>query len=175
VIVLVLGGTRSGKSEVAERLAAEVADGGSVLYLATACTSEEDTEFIGRVNRHRSRRPPHWTTHEVDDPLTLPQLLADLDGPVLLDSLGSWVAAHPDLDPDLDGIVTALTGRSARGDVTLVVTEEVGLSVHPQTETGRRFADALGAANRLVADAADQVLFVVAGRTLELPTHGTHS
>ena len=71
--------------------------------------------------------------------------------------------------------MTALTGRSARGDVTLVVTEEVGLSVHPQTETGRRFADALGAANRLVADAADQVLFVVAGRTLELPTHGTHS
>ena len=50
----------------------------------------------------------------------------------------------------------------------MVVSEEVGLGVHPPTEVGRRFADALGSLNRAVADVADRVLLVVAGRVLPL-------
>ncbi|HEY3239717.1 MAG TPA: bifunctional adenosylcobinamide kinase/adenosylcobinamide-phosphate guanylyltransferase, partial [Acidimicrobiia bacterium] len=156
MITLVLGGVRSGKSEVAERLAGA----GPVTYLATGAVADDD--FAARVARHRDRRPPAWST--VEEPRDVPEALIRLDGPVLLDALGTWVANDP--EPDLDGLVAALTTRS--GD-TIVVSEEVGLGVHPVTEVGRRFADTLGEANRRVAEVADRCLLVVAGRVVELP------
>src|SRR5262249_26330375 len=68
--------------------------------------------------------------------------------------------------PDIDGLVQALVTR--RGD-TVVVSEEVGLGVHPVSEVGRLFADRLGEANRRVAEVADRCILVVAGRIIELP------
>jgi adenosyl cobinamide kinase/adenosyl cobinamide phosphate guanylyltransferase len=159
VIVLVLGGTRSGKSEVAERLAGTL--GESVTYIATAVVGD-DADFAARVERHRARRPASWATVEADD---LPGTLASLTGPVLVDSLGTWVAGAHDFARDVDALCAACVERS--GD-TIVVTEEVGLSVHPPTDVGRRFVDALGECNRRVASVADRVLLVVAGRTLDL-------
>jgi len=158
VITLVLGGVRSGKSEVAERLAGP----GPGTYLATGLVAPGDDDFAERVARHRARRPAAWVT--VEEPRAVPGVLARLHGPVLLDALGPWVAN--DLRPDIDGLVDALVSR--RGD-TLVVSEEVGLGVHPLTEAGRRFADHLGEANRRVAEVADHCLLVVAGRVIELP------
>jgi adenosylcobinamide kinase/adenosylcobinamide-phosphate guanylyltransferase len=66
---------------------------------------------------------------------------------------------------DSAALVQALRSRSAP---TVVVSEEVGLGVHPETEVGRRWRDALGEVNQAVAAAADRVVLVVAGRTLEL-------
>jgi len=160
VIVVVLGGTRSGKSEVAERIAAEL--GGPVTYVATAVAGE-DPEFAARIAAHRERRPAAWTS--VEAPVDLPALLREVDGTVLVESTGTWIAAQPDLEGDVDGLCRAARGR--HGD-TVFVGEEVGLSVHPPTEVGRRFVDAVGACNRSLADVADRVLLVVAGHTLEL-------
>ena len=158
VITLVLGGVRSGKSEVAERLAGP----GPGTYLATALVAPGDDDFAGRVARHRARRPASWAT--VEEPRAVPGVLARLHGPVLLDALGTWIANDP--GPDIDALVNALVTR--RGD-TIVVSEEVGLGVHPPTEVGRVFADRLGEANRRVAEVADRCLLVVAGRVIELP------
>lgn len=158
MIVLVLGGARSGKSEVAERLL-----DGPVTYVATADVGD-DEDMAARVRRHQERRPASWTT--VESGPDLPATLASLpEGPVLVESLGTWIARAPDLRVDLDALVEAL--RTRRG-TTVVVSEEVGMGVHPETEVGRRFRDALGEANRRVADVADEVLLVVAGRTLRL-------
>lgn len=85
---------------------------------------------------------------------------------VLVDSLGTWVARHPDLAVEADGLLDALARRT--GPV-IIVSEEVGLSVHAPTELGRRFTDELGMLNQQVAAVADRVLLVVAGRILELP------
>jgi len=158
VITLVLGGVRSGKSEVAERLAGP----GPGTYLATALVSPGDDDFAERVAGHRARRPAGWVT--VEEPRAVPAVLARLHGPVLLDALGTWIAN--DLRPDVDALVAALVTR--RGD-TVVVSEEVGLGVHPVSEVGRLFADRLGEANRRVAEVADRCLLVVAGRVIELP------
>jgi adenosyl cobinamide kinase/adenosyl cobinamide phosphate guanylyltransferase/cobalamin synthase len=158
VITLVLGGVRSGKSEVAERLAGP----GPGTYLATGLVAAGDDDFADRVARHRDRRPVAWAT--VEEPRAVPGVLARLHGPVLLDALGTWIAN--DLRADLDGLVEALVTR--RGD-TVVVSEEVGLGVHPASEVGRLFADRLGEANRRVAEVADRCLLVVAGRVIELP------
>jgi nicotinate-nucleotide--dimethylbenzimidazole phosphoribosyltransferase len=159
MITLVLGGTRSGKSEVAESLAAGAAD--RVTYVATG--SPSDADMAARIAAHRARRPTGWATLEATTDLL--DVLATVDGPAVVDSLGAWVAAHADLAPDVAGLCRALAGRTAD---TIVVSEEVGLGVHAPTEAGRRFADALGGLNRAVAEIADGVLLVVAGRVLPL-------
>jgi adenosyl cobinamide kinase/adenosyl cobinamide phosphate guanylyltransferase len=159
VIVLVLGGTRSGKSETAEKIATEM--GRVVTYVATA-TVGDDGDFAARVARHRARRPATWQTIETDD---LPATLTAVVGPVVVDSIGTWVAGVPDFVVDVDALCHACAERD--GD-TVIVAEEVGLSIHPPTEVGRRFVDVLGECNRRLADIADRVLLVVAGRTLEL-------
>jgi adenosyl cobinamide kinase/adenosyl cobinamide phosphate guanylyltransferase len=159
LITLVLGGTRSGKSEVAERLAGAL--GPRVTYVATGRITDDD--MAARIERHRARRPAGWATVEAGP--DLPAVLAGVDGPALVDSLGTWVAGYPDLTPDAPALCRALAGRSAG---TVVVSEEVGLGFHAPTEVGRRFADELGTLNQAVADVADRVLLVMAGRVLPL-------
>jgi adenosylcobinamide kinase/adenosylcobinamide-phosphate guanylyltransferase len=161
VITLVLGGARSGKSGVAERLVMSLSP--SVTYLATAEADPSDADFLDRIERHRARRPAGWTTIEAGSRLA--SHLGVAVGTVLIDSLGTWVAAHDGFAVDVDALIAALTGRA--GD-TVVVSEEVGLGVHPSTEIGGRFRDALGSVNQRVADAADRVVLVVAGRVLPL-------
>ena len=164
-VTLVLGGTRSGKSTVAERLAAELASqgGGTVTYVATASVTDE--EMARRVAAHQARRPTAWSTVELALSTELPAVLAHLDGSVLVDSLGTWVASAPDLKVDGQALVHALQTRSGS---TVLVSEEVGLAVHPATAVGRAFVDALGHLNQTVAAVAQRVLLVVAGRALEL-------
>jgi adenosylcobinamide kinase/adenosylcobinamide-phosphate guanylyltransferase len=160
MIVLVVGGTRSGKSELAERLAARLAGPDPVTYVATAHVG--DDTFAERVARHRARRPDAWPTVECD--AALPAVLRGLDGVVLVDSLGGWVT-RCGLDPDVDALCAALRDRGAS---SVVVTEEVGLGVHPATAVGVRFADVLGDLNRRVGEVADRAVAVVAGRVVVL-------
>jgi adenosyl cobinamide kinase/adenosyl cobinamide phosphate guanylyltransferase len=161
VITLVLGGARSGKSAVAETLADRLP--APVTYVATG-SAGDDHDMAARIAAHRLRRPPGWATVEAG--ADLETALEEVpDGTILIDTLGTWVAAHPDLRPDVDGLLAALAAR--RGD-TVIVSDEVGLGVHPSTEVGRRFRDVLGAANAAVAAVADEVLLVVAGRVLPL-------
>lgn len=163
-VTLVLGGTRSGKSELAERLAGRWT--GPVIYVATGQVTDPD--MAERIAAHRERRPAAWATVEASGP-ELPGVLADLPGPALVDSLGTWVASFPDLDPDPAPLGAALTARRERGAATILVSEEVGLGVHAPTEAGRRFTDALGELNHAVATIADEAYLVVAGRPLPLP------
>lgn len=162
MITLVLGGARSGKSEFAERLARQ--GGGAVTYVATAIVTG-DPDFDARVRRHRDRRPADWCTEEPGRAL-VDFLLADRSGATaLIDSLGTWVASFDDFAADTAGLCRALTERPGQA---IVVSEEVGLGVHPSTEVGGRFRDALGAVNQAVAAIADRAYLVVAGRALTL-------
>jgi adenosylcobinamide kinase/adenosylcobinamide-phosphate guanylyltransferase len=159
VITLVLGGARSGKSEVAEGLAARLRP--PVTYVATG--KALDDEMTARIAAHKLRRPPEWSTVEVEEDLV--DVVGRLPGSLLIDALGTWVASVDGLKADGAALAAALAARE--GDC-VVVSDEVGLGVHPSSELGRRFRDVLGEVNRAVAGAADSVLLVVAGRTLEL-------
>jgi adenosylcobinamide kinase/adenosylcobinamide-phosphate guanylyltransferase len=164
-VTLVLGGARSGKSEWAERLAGALPQ--PVTYVATATPADPD--FVARIEAHRQRRPAAWLTVEAGTDLMA--VLARLDGTVLVDALGTWLAAVPDFAVDTPGLCTVLQARKAKA-ATVVVSDEVGLGVHPYTAAGGRFRDALGTLNRAVADVADEVVLVVAGRGLRLPAAG---
>lgn len=160
MITLVLGGARSGKSAVAEALLADA--GGPVTYVATAVAGD-DQDFLARVAQHRIRRPIGWATIECG--VDLVEALAGLEGAVLIDSLGTWLARWPDFKVDTDSLLEGLD--RCPGDV-IIVSDEVGLGVHPSSEVGRTYRDALGALNQSVAGLADTVLLVVAGQVLTL-------
>lgn len=175
MITFVLGGTRSGKSHIAEDLAAKAAGtlapgvvpatGTPVTYIATARLDPGDPDHRGRIDAHRARRPAEWATRECASVDDLVAHLATAPGVVLVDSLGTWVTLDPELAPDPNPLVAALAARTAP---TVVVSEEVGLAVHPPSELGRRYVDAVGSVNQAVAEVAGRVLLVVAGRVLDL-------
>jgi adenosylcobinamide kinase / adenosylcobinamide-phosphate guanylyltransferase len=164
--VLVLGGSRSGKSAHAESL---VAGRGEVVYLATSAPAQDDAEWSRRVAAHRARRPAGWTTLETTAPSELLR-----GGTVLVDSVTTWVAAlmdetgvwseEPGALDRLAGRVDALVNAWAMTPAHVVaVSDEVGLGVVPETRAGRLFRDTLGEVNQRLAGTADEVWFVVAG------------
>lgn len=173
MIRLVLGGARSGKSELAEAIALRLAVGAppgarAVTYLATATVADED--MARRVDIHRARRPLEWITAEAPGPALVPALAAAAPGVVIIESLGTWVAGWTGFEADTEGLCSAALARSQ--DV-IIVGEEVGLGVHPTSAAGRVFRDHLGELNRRVAEVAGQVLLAVAGRAIPLPPPGT--
>ncbi len=165
-LTLVLGGARSGKSRYAESLVTRCAP--PWLYLATA--EALDDEMRARIAHHRSRRDPNWRT--VEAPRDLPEALAALAStgqPIVIDCLTLWLSnmllAHADLDAAQDRFLAALA--EAPGPV-VVVSNEVGLGIVPDTSLGREFRDAQGRLNQAVAAMANHVVLVAAGLPLVL-------
>lgn len=167
---LLLGGSRSGKSAEAELRLAGSPD---VLYVATGPVRDDDPEWGARVEAHRRRRPAWWRTAETTD---LAGVLASAAGAVLVDGIGTWLAAAMDeagawddprrVLPVLDALVEAWRGTAAR---VVAVSDEVGLSLVPTTSSGRAFRDMLGLVNQRLAAESEEAALVVAGRVLELP------
>jgi adenosylcobinamide kinase / adenosylcobinamide-phosphate guanylyltransferase len=165
-LTLVLGGARAGKSRYAETLVEAAADCGT--YCATA--EAGDDEMAARIRTHRARRGAFWRT--VEAPLALTEtIIAETrpERPLLVDCLTLWLSnlmgADLPLDPAFASLHAAL--REAAGSVVLV-SNEVGLGLVPQTRLGRDFRDAAGHLNQEMAALADRVVFVAAGLPLVL-------
>lgn len=162
--ILVLGGARSGKSRLAERLCRDLAGAAPLTYIATA--EAFDDEMKTRIAEHRARRDRQWRT--VDAPHDLPAALARCgNGVVLVDCLTLWLSnlmlADRDWRSEADSLCVALAGRSGP---TVLVSNETGLGIVPESALGRRFRDAQGMLNQQVAAASDAVVFVAAGLPL---------
>ena len=169
-IILILGGARSGKSQYAERLAAEL--GHNILYIATA--EAKDEEMAARIEAHRLARPNHWPTLEA--PLNIAAKIATFNYQpelLLLDCLTLLVTnlvlsmeaqAQPKIEAALQAEIDALLVLQSRLQIPLViVSNEVGLGLVPPYPVGRLFRDVLGRANQTLARRANQVIFMVAG------------
>jgi adenosylcobinamide kinase/adenosylcobinamide-phosphate guanylyltransferase len=159
VRALILGGARSGKSALAERMASAIG-GDRVLYVATAIIGE-DEDLGRRVRLHRNRRPAGWGTLEAGD---LDEILiaAKQWEAVLLDSLTLWVAAREE-ERALAEFEGFLAGAEVLAVPFVLVSDEVGLGVVPESEAGRSFRDLLGLVNQRAAAAAEEVHLCVAG------------
>lgn len=162
--VLVLGGVRSGKSRLAERLALQSAS--PVVYIATA-TRSEDAEMDARIAAHRSRRPAEWRTLEV--PMFLSDTLREHAAPdrcLLVDCLTLWLTnllCAPDaslLRRECDALIAAMPSLPGR---VILVGNETGLGVVPLGELSRRFVDQAGVLHQRLAEVCDTVVFTVAG------------
>jgi len=161
-LTLVLGGARSGKSALAVKLASEWE--GPVAFIATG--EAGDDEMAERIRRHREERPTEWTT--LEEPVELASALesAPPEAAVVVDCLSLWVANV--FDDDVEQRNERAVAAAKKRVRTIVVSNEVGLGVVPVSELGRRYRDVLGRVNAQWAAAADEALFVVAGKTLRL-------
>lgn len=166
--LFVLGGARSGKSRFA--LAAQHGHR-RVAFLATA--RPDDADMAARIARHRAERPADWRT--VEEPLALVARLEDVArgvDAVVVDCLTLWVAnllrrgdGSAAVGEQADGLARVIA--ASRAAVTLV-SNEVGLGVHPPTAEGIHFQDVLGLVNQRVAAACDRVVLLVAGLPLTI-------
>lgn len=186
MLTLILGGARSGKSDLAQRLA--TAARRDVLFIATMQPLDDETRL--RVDTHSAARPGHWTTVEAPyDVVAALDAHARPGACVVIDCLTLWVSnllldqvgEGGDVPAEraaaaVDTIVrraAALAQRAQAHDGdAIIVSNEVGLGIVPATPLGRMFRDALGGVNREVAARADRVYGVVAGLALELKSLG---
>ncbi|WP_417627720.1 bifunctional adenosylcobinamide kinase/adenosylcobinamide-phosphate guanylyltransferase [Pararhodobacter aggregans] len=165
-VTLVLGGARSGKSALAERLTLSAAQG-VPLYIATA--QAWDDEMLDRIALHRAQRDGEgWQTLEV--PLDLAAALSDIkDQTVLIDCLTLWLTNHMLAEHDLAAETAALlSALAARAAPTILVSNEVGLGIVPDNALARRFRDEAGRLNQRVAALAETVVFTAAGLPMVL-------
>jgi len=177
-LTVVIGGTRSGKSAHAERLA--LASGLPVRYVATA--DGADPAMAARIGAHVARRPAGWTTVEAE-PALARAFHAGEGACVILDGLGPWVASALQLEgafdePGDEGLARARetvlreVGRAVaaamRAGAAIVVAEQAGEGLLPPDAGSRAWLDALGEATQRFAARADRVDLVVAGRALTI-------
>ncbi|MCC7447054.1 MAG: bifunctional adenosylcobinamide kinase/adenosylcobinamide-phosphate guanylyltransferase [Anaerolineae bacterium] len=169
-LILLLGGARSGKSTLAERMAAEL--GSDVLYVATA--QAFDDEMRERIAAHQRSRAQGW--HTLEAPLRVAEQLRAMALPpvILIDCITllatnalltlpddcTQAEANQAILSEIDGLLTV---EQTSDSTWIVVSNEVGMGVVPPYRLGRLYRDALGAANQRLAKAADEVYLLVAG------------
>jgi adenosylcobinamide kinase/adenosylcobinamide-phosphate guanylyltransferase len=163
---LVLGGARSGKSSFAEHIAR--ASSLPRVYVATATAGDE--EMRDRIARHRADRRGDWQT--IEEPLSLSDVLAREGRPgriILVDCLTLWLSNVMLAERDV-GREVALLAAATRGSMApiIMVSNEVGLGLVPDTPLGRAFRDEQGRLNQAVAAIVPRVVFLAAGLPLWL-------
>ena len=163
---LILGGARSGKSRRAQQLAE--AGGGRLVFVATA--EAIDAEMADRIARHRGDRGDAWTT--VEAPIDLADAVRRHAAPeavLLIDCVTVWLGNLMHHGRDVPAAVDVLLAALAHapGQI-IVVSNEVGLAIVPETPLGRRFRDEAGMLNQRLAAAADRAELVVAGLVVAL-------
>ncbi|TCV64324.1 bifunctional adenosylcobinamide kinase/adenosylcobinamide-phosphate guanylyltransferase [Pseudomonas fluorescens] len=168
MLQLILGGARSGKSRLAEKLAADT--GLPVTYIATS--QPLDGEMNDRVAQHRARRPVEWAL--VEEPLALARVLREnaASGQCLLvDCLTLWLTnllmldAPEQLNAEREALLDSLAALPGQ---IIFVSNETGMGVVPLGELTRRYVDEAGWLHQALAERCQRVVLTVAGLPLTL-------
>lgn len=175
-LILVLGGTRSGKSRFSLELTKRLAGDGTATFLATAWRG--DPEMERRIARHQAARPASWPTVDVGTDLAAAVQGAAVAAPILVEGLTLWLSAVAgddldDPDPILDGPVAAALSAIARhSGAVVVVSDEIGLGMVPMHAGSRTYRDLVGLVHQRFAAVADEVYIVIGGLPLTLKGPG---
>jgi adenosylcobinamide kinase/adenosylcobinamide-phosphate guanylyltransferase len=164
-LIYITGGVRSGKSRYAQEIALALSD--HPIYLATARIWDED--FKERVQRHQNDRDERWTNLEEEKHFAaLP-----LDNRVVvIDCVTLWLTnfftdTKNDIQQCLSAVEQEIHLLKQRPGVFIIISNEIGMGMHADTEVGRKFADLQGWANQLIAKQADEAIFMVSGRPIK--------
>ncbi|QHB33140.1 bifunctional adenosylcobinamide kinase/adenosylcobinamide-phosphate guanylyltransferase [Yersinia canariae] len=175
-MILITGGARSGKSSLAERLAAQAAE--RVFYIATSVVT--DAEMAARVALHRTSRPAHWRTwegyrdlgtvleqHVEPGEAVMLECITTLITNLLFELAGDTPPEQMDftsLEVGIQQQITDLLAACARSSTPIyLVTNELGMGIVPENRLARHFRDIAGRVNQRLAAAADEVFLVVSG------------
>jgi adenosylcobinamide kinase / adenosylcobinamide-phosphate guanylyltransferase len=181
VLTLITGPVRSGKSTLAQRLAAK--SGKRVVFCATGMIDPDDPEWMARIERHRAERPKEWEVIETAVPggTDLLQALtqAKAGEMLVIDSIGTWVSGvmgrHPrgtdivawqdQVEEETLRMLDVLESCAAE---VVAVSEETGWDIHPVSAVGRVFRDVMGRTNRRLCARAQRAYLIVCGVALDL-------
>lgn len=166
IVHFITGGQRSGKSSFAQHLALELSD--NPIYLATSRVWDED--FNNRIQRHKDDRGPQWENIEEEkqlDKLVLKEKI------VVLDCITLWLTNifhdnNYDIEKSLVQAKEIWDNLIKQNCTLLVVSNEIGMGLHAETEVGRKFTDLQGWMNQHIAEKANEVSFMVSGLPLKI-------
>lgn len=169
MIIYVTGGVRSGKSRFAMDLALQKS--ADPVYVATSRIWDED--FAQRVKRHQDERGPEWTSLESERDIHLLPLAGKV---AVIDCVTLWltnlfVAFEYDIEKSLDAFKAEIDALAAVDATLIVISNEIGMGVHAETEAGRKFTDLQGWANQYVATVAHEAVLMVSGLPLVLKSN----
>jgi adenosylcobinamide kinase / adenosylcobinamide-phosphate guanylyltransferase len=161
MIYFITGGTRSGKSSFAMRLAKQLT--ANPVYVATA--RHWDDDFEKRIERHKSERDESWTSLEEEKNLTKHDFTGKV---VVIDCVTLWltnffVDFKNDSQLSLDAMKAEVDNLKQQQATFIIISNEIGMGVHAETEIGRKFTDLQGWVNQYIAQEADTVVFMVSG------------
>lgn len=169
-VIFITGGARSGKSRYAQELALQLS--ASPVYVATA--RHWDGDFQDRIRRHRQERDGRWSSIEEEKQISR----LDLQGKVaVIDCVTLWITnffidLKNDIDACLDACKKEIDELCRQDAVLIIISNELGMGVHAETEIGRKFTDLQGWINQYIAAKADKVLLMVSGIPLTVKSNG---
>ena len=162
-VSLILGGVKSGKSALAERLA--ISTMLNVTYIATA--TADDAPMQQRISHHQQHRPAHWLT--VEQPIRLAKALTEHcqgNHCVLVDCLTLWLTnlLMQDNEALLQSEIATLLKLlpNIKGDL-IIVSNETNMGIMPLGDLTRRYCDEIGLLHQKIAAISDTVVLTVAG------------
>lgn len=166
--IFILGGARSGKSRFAQELAGKLSN--KVLFIATG--EPRDEEMQARIDEHKKARPKNWRTLEIPTNISR-QLEAEIGDAevVIIDCLTllvsnllgnelDYLKAEKQVLPEINELIACMDKLNTS---FIIISNEVGMGLVPETKLGRVYRDLLGKANQLIAQRANEAYFMVAG------------
>jgi adenosylcobinamide kinase/adenosylcobinamide-phosphate guanylyltransferase len=168
VIWFITGGARSGKSKYARDSALNLSS--DPVHVATAVCNDQDHEFQDRVARHRADRDERWTN--LEEPYHISRLSLE-NKVVVIDCVTLWLTNFfafykYELQPSLLALQEEIDRLLEIKAIFLIVSNEIGMGLHADTEIGRKFTDLQGWANQYIARRAQKVVLMVSGIPLTI-------
>ncbi|WP_254413232.1 bifunctional adenosylcobinamide kinase/adenosylcobinamide-phosphate guanylyltransferase [Dyadobacter diqingensis] len=166
MIIYITGGARSGKSRFAQEKAQQLTN--TPVYVATAHIWDDN--FAERVQLHKNERGPEWTTYESETNI---HKLPIENKVVVIDCVTLWltnlfVAFENNIDDSLTAFKEEIDALTELSGTFIIISNEIGMGVHADTEIGRKFTDLQGWANQYVASKAEEAILMVSGLALNL-------
>ncbi len=161
MIIFVTGGARSGKSRYAQELALSMSS--NPVYVATA--KDWGGDFSDRIKRHQGDRGPEWTSYEAQkevSALPIAECVSVIDC-VTLWLTNFFIDFKNDIDQSLIAFKKEIDALDKMNGTFIIVSNEIGMGVHAETEIGRKFTDLQGWANQYAAAKAVRVVLLVSG------------
>lgn len=173
-LLFVTGGARSGKSRYAQELALQYSN--NPVYVATAKHYANDTEFTERINRHKADRDERWTS--IEELLYISTIPLN-KRVVVIDCVTLWLSNFFSLHQynvslALDAMKKEIDALKKIDAMMIIISNEIGMGVHAETEMGRMFTDLQGWANQYIASQANEVVLMVSGIPLTIKTKTAH-
>jgi adenosylcobinamide kinase / adenosylcobinamide-phosphate guanylyltransferase len=166
MIYFITGGQRSGKSSYAQKLALQLSN--CPLYIATSRVWDEDHKK--RIERHKKDRNAQWTTIEEEKFISN----VDIENKVaVIDCITLWLTNYfadngYNVENTLKEVKTELDDIAGKKSTLIIVSNELGMGLHAETETGRKFTDLQGWTNQYIAALSDKVFLMVSGIPLQV-------